>query len=130
MKADLRSIRKQRVFSVDFKRQLVGEFEGGQYSVSELSTLHGIKPGVIYRWIYKYSNFNKKGYRMIESSDSSSKKVAELRKQIKELEAQIGRKQIKIDFLEEMMEVAKEELNIDIKKNYNTSPSGGSKKSK
>lgn len=75
----------------------------------------------IYKWIYKYSNFNEKGFRVVEMKQSSSQKV-------KELEATVGRKQIMIDFLEAMIEVAKDELDIDIKKNYSTPPSLGSGK--
>ena len=39
----------------------------------------------------------------------------------------VGQKQIKIEYLEKMIDIAKEELNIDIKKNSNTLPSGGSR---
>ena len=35
-----------------------------------------------------------------------------------------------IDYLEKMMEIAKDELDIDIKKNFNTSQSTGSGKTK
>lgn len=60
--------------------------------------------------------------------DSSSHKVKNLEKKIKELEATVGRKQIMIDYLDTMIEVAKDEFKIDIKKNYSTPPSKGSKK--
>ena len=70
----------------------------------------------IYRWIYKYSTFNKKGIRVVEMKKSSTSKFKELEQKVKELERLLGQKQIKIDFLEELIEVAKDELNIDIKK--------------
>ena len=66
----------------------------------------------------------------MEHKSSSYKKVKDLEKRIKDLEAALGRKQIMIDYLETMMEVAKDELNIDIKKNYATPPSKGSVKKK
>ena len=130
MKANLRSIRKQRRYSEEFKRQIVSDFETGKYSVLELEKLHGIKGSVIYRWIYKYSTFNEKGYRIVEHKSSSNKKVKDLEKKVQDLEAALGRKQIMIDYLETMMEVAKDELNIDIKKNYATPPSKSSIKTK
>jgi transposase len=40
----------------------------------------------------------------------------------------VGQKQIKIEFLEKMIDLAKDELDIDIKKNYNTLQSTGSVK--
>lgn len=130
MKVSKQSIRKKRDYSEDFRKRIVDDFESGKFSVKELTKLHGLAPNNIYRWIYKYSTFNKKGYRVVEVKDSSDKKLKELEKRIKELEGVVGRKQIMIDYLEQMMEVAKEELDIDIKKNFSTPPSGSSAKSK
>jgi predicted RNase H-like nuclease (RuvC/YqgF family) len=93
----------------------------------ELERLHGVTNNSIYKWIYKYSTFSEKGYRIVEMKQSSQKKVKELQARIKELESMVGRKQIKIDYLEKMIELAKDELAIDIKKNYNTPQSAGSK---
>jgi|SRR5690554_5730279 len=130
MKISKQSIRKRRKFSEEFKVRLVRDFESGKFSVNELSKLHGVHVQNIYKWIYKYSTFSEKGYRIIEMKDSSEKKVKELEKRIKELESVVGRKQIMIDYLEQMIEVAKDELDIDIKKNYSTPQSGGSGKRK
>lgn len=128
MKANLRSIQKRRHYSKEFKRMIVADFESGKYSVYELEKLHGIRNSRIYDWIYKFSTFNCKGYRVVEMKDSSIKKVKDLETRIKELEAMVGRKQIEIDYLQTMMEVAKEELDIDIKKNFATPQSGSSRK--
>lgn len=130
MKKSLRIICKRRSYSTEFKKQLVLEFESGRHSVLELERLHGVSNQTIYNWIYKFSNFNKKGYRVVEHKSSSQQKVKQLESKIKELEAALGRKQIMVDYLETMMEVAKEELNIDIKKNYDTSPSRSSSNKK
>jgi len=130
MKANLKKLRKRRVFADEFKQSLVKEFDNGQFSVNELGRLHGIADTVIYRWIYKFSTFNQKGYRIIEMKDSSKKKLKDLEQKIKNLEQIVGQKQIMIDYLEKMMEIAKDELDIDIKKNFNTSQSAGSGKTK
>ena len=130
MKANLQKIRKSRRYTVGFKKQLVNEFESGKFSVLELSRLHGIHFQSIYNWIYKYSNTNNEGYRIVEMKDSSKKKVKDLEQKIKDLEQIVGKKQIMIDYLEKMMEIAKDELDIDIKKNFNTSQSAGSGKTK
>ena len=116
MLAKIKAIRKKRVFSDDFRKELVHLFERGSYSISQLSKLYGVRPHLIYLWVYKYSNFNQKGYRVIEMKQSSTSKVKELEQRIMELEKIVGQKQIKIDFLEEMINVAKDELKIDIKK--------------
>jgi transposase-like protein len=130
MKANIKLIRKNRKYSEEFKKSIVNDFESGKFSVLQLERLHRIHSRVIYRWIYKYSNFNEKGARIIEMKDSSTQKLKALEKKIKELERTVGQKQIMIDYLEMMMEVAKEELNIDIKKNFNTPQSSGSETTK
>ncbi len=126
MKESVRRIQKRRKFTEEFKRKIVFDFERGKYSVLDLCKLHTLSETQVYNWIYKYSTVNKKGYRVIEMKDSSDLKVKELEERIRELESVIGRKQIKIDFLEKMMDIAKEDLNIDIKKNYSTPQSSGS----
>jgi transposase len=128
MKPNLRLLRKRRQYSDEFKKQIVADFESGQFSVKQLEKLHGVADQVIYRWIHKFSTFNQKGFRVVEMKESSQQKLKELERKIKDLEAALGRKQIQVDYLEKMIEIAKTELNIDIKKNYNTSQSAGSEK--
>jgi transposase len=130
MKSNVRLLSKHRKYSDEFKRHIVNEFESGKFSVFQLSKLHGMSRAMIYNWIYKFSTFNEKGFRVIEMKDSSSKKMQEMEARNKELEAALGRKQIQIDYLEKMVELAKSELNIDIKKNYSTPQSTGSGKTK
>ena len=120
-----RVIRTPRKFTEDFKRQVVKEYESGTFSVRQLGRLYGLANQQIYSWIYKFSIFNEKGYRIVEAKDSSAIKLKEMEERIKELERSIGQKQIKIDFLEKMIDIAKTDLNIDIKKNYGTSQSAG-----
>jgi len=120
MKGSIREIRKKRCYAVEFKRELVSLFEGGKFSVLQLSQLYGVSGKLVYLWIYKYSQFNEKGYRVIEMKKSSTSKITELEQRVKDLERLVGQKQIKIDFLEEMISVAKDELNIDIKKKSST----------
>ena len=128
MKANVRSIRKQRKYSIEFKKRIVTDFESGKFSVQQLERLHGVSEKSIYRWIYKFSTFSEKGFRIVEMKDSSNQKMKELEARVKELERTVGRKQIMIDYLEKMMEIAKDELDIDIKKNFGTPQSTGSGK--
>lgn len=130
MKANLKTLRKQRIYSEEFKRQIVHDYESGLFSVSQLEKLHGMSNVSIYNWIYKFFTFNEKGLRIIEMKESSSQKLKLLESRIKELEGVVGRKQITIDYLEKMIDIAKDELNIDVKKNSNTPQSTGSKQIK
>lgn len=130
MKANIKLIQKQRKYSTEFKQKIVSDYESGKFSVSQLEKLHNISNPAIYRWIYKFSTFNEKGFRVVEMKNSSQDKVKELEKRIKDLEATVGRKQIQVDYLEKIVELAKSELNIDIKKNYGTQQLPGSDKTK
>lgn len=118
-------INSRRVFSEEFKKARVKEYESGKFAVSEISRLYGIQGIVIYRWIYKFSTYNKKSVKVVEMKDSAIKKLKDMESRIKELERIVGQKQIKIDYLEKMIELAKDEFDIDIKKNSDTPQSGG-----
>lgn len=122
------TVKSGRVFSEDFKKSCVHDYETGQFSVVELSKLYKIHPVMIYRWIYKYSAYNKRRIKVVEMADSSKQKVKDLQKRISELERVVGQKQLNIDFLEKMIEIAKDQYGIDIKKNSDTPPSTGSEK--
>ena len=130
MKPNVRLLRKSRQYTDEFKKQIVTDFESGNYSVPQLEKLHGVSCRSIYNWIYKFSIFNEKGIRVVEMKDSSDNKIKEMEARIKELEATVGRKQIQVDYLEKMIEIAKSEMDIDIKKNFNTPQSAGSVKTK
>src|SRR5829696_7412046 len=120
------TLRSSRVFTEDFKKSCVNDYETGQFSVLELSRLYKIHAILIYRWIYKYSAYNKRRIKVVEMADSSKQKLKELQKRISDLERVVGQKQLNIDFLEKMIEIAKDHYGIDIKKNFDTPPSTGS----
>lgn len=111
-----RTLNIKRKFSEEFKLNVVKEYESGCYTSLELSRLFAISQTNIYNWIYKYSTYNKKNTRIVEMVESTSKKVTDLQKRVKELEQIVGQKQIKLDYLEKMMELAKEHYGIDLKK--------------
>ena len=100
MQANLREIRKHRRYSDEFKREIVIIFESGQLSVPQIEKLYGVSAVSVYKWIYKFSTFNEKGFRVVEMKQSSIEKLKELERKVKELEQIVGQKQIKIDYLE------------------------------
>jgi transposase len=126
MKPNLQLIRKKRRFSKEFKKSLVSDFESGRFSVLQLSRLHQISNQTIYNWITKLSTFNDSTFRIVEMKDSTSERLKHQDQKIKDLERIVGQKQINIEFLEKMIELAKADLGIDIKKNYSTPQSTGS----
>lgn len=130
MRENIKILQKQRRYSESFKKELVELYESGKYSVRQISMLYTVQPSVLYTWIYNFSNFNEKGVRVVEMQDSHADKLKALEQQVKDLERIIGQKQIKIDFLDKLIDVASEGLKVDIKKNFSTQPSAGSGKTK
>lgn len=126
LKDGKRLVRRRR-FSEDFKLKIVHEYESGKYSVSEMEKIYDISNVSIYDWIHKFSKYNKKSIQVVELKNSQAEKIKQMETRIKELEQALGRKQMNIDYLEKMIDLAKEYYNIDIKKNSNTLQSGGFK---
>ena len=123
-------INQRRIFSEDFKKARIKEYESGKFTIQELSRIFDIQATIIYRWIYQYSVYNKKSVKVVEMAESGTKKLKDLETRIKELERVVGQKQLEIDYLERMIDLAKEKFDIDIKKNSNTPQSNGSKKTR
>ena len=123
-----RQERQYRYFSEDFKRKKVLEIEKGLTSVGEIKRQYQVSGTAIYRWIYKYSMSREKGERTVIESKSDTLKIRALKEQVEHLERLVGQKQIKIDFLEKMIEIAGEECGIDIKKKHSTPRSSASGK--
>jgi transposase-like protein len=120
--------RMSRNFGEKFKKDIVKRIENNEYSVRDVSELYGVSSTAVYKWVYKYSILYQKGYKQIVEPMSTTKKVKELQNRIKELERAVGQKQMKVDFLEKLIEIADDELGIDIKKKAGLAPRSGSGK--
>ena len=125
MQTNLKKIQRRRIFSEELKRKVVKQYEKGEMTVLELSRFYEVSKTVVYRWIYKYSKFQKQSIKIVEMAKSSTQKIKELELKVKELERIVGVKQINIDFLDKMIEIAKKDYDIDIKKNFYTQQSTG-----
>jgi transposase len=121
-----RRSRYNRYFSEEFKKQKVKELEKNMVTISELCKEYEVSSTSVYKWIYKYSMKAKKGEIQIVERKSDTRKIAELKERIKELELIVGQKQLKIDFQEKMIEIAEETFQIEIKKKLSSKLSSGS----
>lgn len=123
-----RRVKRQRRFSESFKKSRVGEYERGEFSILELSKLYKISQQALYNWVYKYSSYNEKQVLVVEEKSSSTKKLKDYERRISELERLIGQKQIRIDYLEKLIELADEKWSLDIEKNSGSQRLNGSGK--
>jgi transposase-like protein len=108
------SERRRRHFSDSFKIQKVRELESGKTKVSELCKQYQVSHTNVYRWLRKFGSMKDKKERLIVETDSDTKQLLELKKEIAELERIIGQKQILIDFKDKMIELAEEAYGVDI----------------
>jgi transposase len=120
------ALRQQRVFSEEVRKQVVRDIEIGKCSVTQASREISVAISTIYDWIYRYSRYLKNNKVMVVEEKSEAYRTRELEKQIKELEAALGRKQMEIDLLNKVIDLANEEYQADLKKNLLKNPSIGS----
>lgn len=118
--------RIQRYFSEEFKRKKVREIEQNLVTVVQISREYQVSRAAVYRWVYKYSAMRKKAVKQVVEAKSDTARLTRLREEAREMERLIGQKQIRIDFLEKMIELAEQEYGIDIKKKYSSGSSSGS----
>jgi transposase len=117
-----------RYFGEKFKKDIVRKIERNEFSVSEVSNLYNVSKTSVYNWVYQYSILYQKGYVQIIEPMSSSKKLKDLQTRIKALEQIVGQKQIKLEYLEKLIEIAEKDYDIDIVKKKGLRPSSGSGK--
>jgi transposase-like protein len=123
---------QRRVFSEEFKKRIVKEIEKGQYTVLQASREFEVNLQTVYNWLYRYSRYLQKNKVLIVEEQSEQRKRQELEQRIKDLEAALGRKQMEIDMLNKLIEIAGQEYNTDLKKNIlkqSLSGSGSTKES-
>lgn len=114
--------KQNRYFSEEFKRQKVKEIDENLLTISEISKEYEVSRTAVYRWVYKYSKRFEQGVSQVVQLESEQEKTKKLKIRLAELERIVGQKQMKIDYLEKMIEIGGKELGIDLKKKFNTPP--------
>ena len=110
--------KRNRIFSDELKRKIVNDLEHNIASIPQIVSCYDVSRTSVYKWLYKYSAYAKRGERVVVEKKSEARKTEELKKQIKELERIIGQKQIQIDIKDRIIELAEKKYNIDIKKKF------------
>lgn len=79
----------------------------------------------VYVWIYKYSGYLQKNKKLVIEDKSESYQTKLLEAKLKEAEAALGRKQMELDLLNKLIELAGAELHVDLKKSFSSRVSNG-----
>lgn len=120
-----RKSRVKRVFSEQLKRKVVKDIEQGKVSIAAICREYSVSNVSVYKWLNKYSSFLQQGVKVVVELNSEAYRSKELEKRIKDIESALGRKQLEVEFLEKLIEIANQQLGIDIKKKCYTQPSTG-----
>jgi transposase len=116
----------QRQFSEELKLKVVRDIETGKATIAQVCREFSVSDVSVYNWLNKYSQFHKSGAKIIVELKSEAYRSKELEKKVKDLEAALGRKQLEVEFLNKLIELASDDLGVDIKKKHYTQPSTGS----
>lgn len=117
--------RRNRGFSEEIKRKKVSELDRNLVTISELCREYQVSRTSVYKWVYLYSKMKKKGVKQVIEAKSDSRKLLQMKAQIKELQRIVGEKQILLDFKDKMIEIAEEEYGVEIKKKFSGEQSTG-----
>lgn len=117
MKSDFK-IKQTRSFSESLRRQIVGQIVRKELTITAVSREYNVSRASIYNWLYLYSSTLTQGTRMVMEKDSQEKLTQELKKEIKELQAALGRKSLEADLFRIIVDLASEEYKTDLKKTF------------
>ena len=105
-------------YSLSFKQKVISEIESGKLTAGDARKLYGIGGGqTIQKWMKKFGKLHllNKIVR-VELKDEVSR-LKQLDKEKKDLESALAQAHLKLIVLETVIDVAEDELGIDLKKN-------------
>lgn len=124
------SLRPRRIFSDKLKKKVVKDIEQGKVNVSGAGKEYQVSTKSIYGWLKKFSTHLQSSTTLVMQMDSEQYRSKALEKKVAELEAALGRKQMEIDYLNKLIEIAGQDLGSDLKKNTSIAPSAGTGKTR
>lgn len=113
----MRNPRKQRAYSEDFKREKVLMWESGKITPIQMMKMHGVSSSTLYRWRRLYGKIPIEDLVVTEKESEYLKNI-ELQQNIEKLQNMIGRQQMKIDYLEHVVDHANKLFETDIEKKF------------
>lgn len=111
-------------YSISFKQKVIEEIESGKLTIAGARKLYDIGgSATISKWIKKLGKLHLLNKLVrIELKDEVSK-ITRLEKEKKELESALAQAHLKLIAYESLIDVAREDLGIDLKKNLKSGPS-------
>jgi transposase-like protein len=111
-------LRQRRIFSEAVKKKAVKDIEKGVINVVGVCREYGVSGTSVYKWLKKFSTYLQPSQTIVVEMESEQYKRRELEEKLQELEAALGRKQMEIDYLNRLLDLAGKEFQVDLKKNF------------
>lgn len=111
-------------YSLSFQQKVVSEIESGQLSIGDARRLYDITGcETIQKWIRKLGKNHLLNKVVRIEMKGEKDRIKELEKRIRELESALANEHLRNILLETMVEIAKEDYGIDLKKKHGQRPS-------
>ncbi len=101
-----RKVDERRIFSVEFKRQVVGQVVSGEKTLAELSRELEIQPAVLRNWM---GLVERGGTAAVAAGEDvvPASRARELEQQVKDLQRLVGKQAMTIEILEATRDLVK-----------------------
>lgn len=110
--------KEQRYFSEEARKAIVSEIEDGLITLAEASRKYAVSARAICNWRLKYSTTYIAPLRKVVEHQSDSQKNKLLQAELAEVYQLLGQMQAKNVLLEKIIELANQDLQIDLKKTF------------
>lgn len=97
-------MRKNRSYTIEFKRKIVQEIITGQKSLAQICREHSISSSTVSTWVKKYKN----GHNLQQPNNQSKEKA--MNKRIAQLEQLLGQQTLEITLLKKARELSEQKL--------------------
>ena len=121
------SLRPIRIFTEEVRKEAVSKIEKGQLNATTASREYGVCLATIYKWLNRYSRILKSSNVIVMAKKDLDKTKESLERELAQVYAELGKKQLQVDFLERLIREASSELGFDLKKNISLDATSGIK---
>ena len=105
-------------YGLAFRRKVAFDYHQGNESQRQLAARYGINHYNVYQWCKEFSCELSVEQTTVDMSEQEQNELEELRKQNKQLKEKLDYEQMRTFALETMIELAKEKLGVDVRKNF------------
>ncbi len=104
-------------YDISLKRKVAFEYLNGDQSTTQLGQYFNVPHQSISRWAKQFSSELAEHTNIVPVTEQEQKEMSDLQKQLKALKKNLEHEQMKNFALETLVDLAKSELGIDLRKN-------------